>query len=442
MKTTMPARDRRWTWVLLTSWILACAGSPAHQEAFLVETRGLCSDAFLLGKNRIAVCGESANYKFPGSSNAKDGFVWIRDLGTSGGSGIAFSSGQADSRIERVVSTNAGYVLAGFSGPDRDHLLVCADTNWTVKWSRTATGQHSTDLPVLALGTDGSILHASRPTDGEAFLTDLHLTDPSGNVRWTRRIPSVETMQGLITGSSGDFLVSYKQKGAYLAGQTRKRYLMNSFQRFDLSGKVMQSIRFLFDDDQVQNAVFGDVAELPGGRLLFAGKLVLSSGNEFAFALLSQPGGKILWSNIYTGLQNHHFKRIAINPEGKFLLLADAYGKQGGMALIRLAQDGTVEDAKTWKASSYEQAAGLILTEDGFCTAIWDRLFAIAGAVFDPKFRACVEGLESPEVKPQQVYVLQEAFRDRVEELPAQEWKDAGVRSERLSSIQEKPLCP
>lgn len=442
MRMTMPAQDRRWTWVLLTSWILACAGSPSNQKSFLVETRGLSSYAFNIGKSHIAVCGESANYKSPGSSSAKDGFIWIRDLAGSAGTGISFSNGQSDSRIERVLPTSGGYVLAGFTGPDRDHLLVYADTDWTVRWSKTAAGQRSTDLPVLTVGADGSILHASRPTGGEAFLTDLHLTDPAGKLRWTRRIPSVETMQGLIASSRGDFLVSYKQKGAYLDGQTRKRYLMNSFQRFDLSGKVVQSIRFLFDDDQVQNAVFGDVAELPGGKLLFAGKLVLAAGSEYAFALLSQPDGKILWSNIYTGLQNYHFKRIAIDAEGKFLLLADAYGKQGGMALLRLAPDGSAEEVKTWKASSYEQAAGLLLTGEGSCIAVWDRLFAIAGAVFDPRFRACVNGMESLEAKPQHLNVLQEAFRDRVEELPIQEWTDAGVRSERLSGIPEKSLCP
>lgn len=422
--------------------ILACAGTIRNQYGFLIENKGLTCDAQKLDKDRFIICGESSVYTTSETASNKDGFCYIRNFKNSS-TGIGFALGKSDQqeRIEKIRFQDRHYIVSGFSGENKNKFVAKLDDKFNLVWARISDSIQTTDQPELAVNQTAHILVAGKNAADESYQIQLHLFNNDGVCMWSRSMPSVEILQDILPTKDQHFLVSFKQKGAYIDGQTRKRYIMNAFYKINTEGQNIWAGKFHMDDDQVHHSYFTKVVEDSKAQLYFLGHIAFQANVENAYIVKTNADGKIIWSKFYVGLENYVFKSASIGDDGKIFIIGDGYGKNGGLVYASIQEDGKIEWARKSKSANYEQAISVIPSENSF-TIIWDKLFTMAGFSTDNNGNTCLEASEELKVSAQEYMIQMERFNGRMGELPLHTWKEMNMETKVFDQFAVKNLCP
>ncbi|MBK9107036.1 MAG: hypothetical protein IPM92_01300 [Saprospiraceae bacterium] len=429
----------RFVWPLA---ILACSGTMHNQHGFMIENKGLTCDAQKLDQERFIICGESSAFTGSATAGNKDGFCFIRNFNNSStGIGFALGKSEQQERIEKIRIQDRHYFVSGYSGENKNKFVAKLDDKFNLIWARSSDSIQSTDQPELAVNLSSHILLAGKNSADESYQIQLHLFNGDGACLWSKSMPSVEILQDILPTKDQNFLISFKQKGAYIDGQTRKRYIMNSFYKINTEGQQVWAGKFHMDDDQVHHSYFTKVVEDSKTQLYFIGHIAFQANVENAYIVKTNSDGKILWSKFYVGLENYVFKSASIGEDGKIFIIGDGYGKNGGLVYASIREDGQIEWARKSKSANYEQAISVIPSENSF-TIIWDKLFTMAGFSTDKKGNACLGENEELKVSAQEFMIQMERFKGRMGDLPLHAWKELDMETKVFDQIAVKNLCP
>lgn len=421
--------------------VLACSGTNHKGNGFLVENKGLTCDAQKIDKDHFIICGESTIFTTTAETSNKDGFCHIRKIDNdSQGSGFAIGQAEQADRIEKIKGFNQHFIISGITGENKTKFLAKLDSKFNLIWLRHSDSIQTTDQAELAIDQTGHILLAGKNPADESYQIQLHLFNNDGSCLWSRALPSVEILQDILPTTDQNFLVSFKQKGAYIDGQTRKRYIMNAFYKINKEGQAVWAGKFHLDDDQVHHSYFTKVVEDSQGNLYFLGQIAFQANVENAYIVKTNSNGKILWSKFFVGLEDYVFKSATIAGDGKIKVVGDGYGKKGNLVFASLTSDGQLEWARKLKAANYEQAIAIFATEHSQ-TIIWDKLFTMAGVNTDEKGKSCIEGNEEVKAKAQEFLIQMERFNGRMSEIPLHGWNEMHIDVKVFDRVETKKLC-
>ncbi len=402
-------------WSIAFLLILSCSGVATDSFSFTLENKGLTADAAITEEGQILLCGESAVYNSDKDPSNKDAFVYQFNPKSATSVGFSFGTPAVPDRCERMFVSKKDIYIRGYSGEDKESFIMKMDAAGDFKWALKAPGHQSTDQAEMAVNANGDVLIATKNLAAEAYDMDFHLLDANGQHLWSRKLKSVEVLQDIDALKDGSFLISFKQKGAYLDGQTRKRYLMNTFDRIDNKGDLVSSIKFHFDDDQVHGVVFSEVLENQEGQYYFLGRLELQKGNEgHIYFLKANSDGSLIYSKFVANGPDYRIRSAVFTPKGNLLVLADGYGRKGGLLYFEMSPDGKILWSRQMTSAQYDQAIRVLGAEKG-SWIIWDRLFRFSGFHIDPKGQSCLSDEQFPEMQLQDLAVQTDHFKGQLE---------------------------
>lgn len=404
--------------------IFACTNVASDQKAVHYNNKGITCDAIKDAKGQTIICGESAMYTSdkPTAQEFKDAFFIINSTQVKSNIGYSYGNTNSSERFERIVISGNDLVLNGFSGESKNKFLFKINNDGATIWGIQSEKYKTFETGDLAIDPSGNILMITKDPTSESYHGCFHLIDKNGTCKWSKDISSIEFMQDIICTKDNHFLMSYKQKGAYIDGSTRKKYWMNSFNKVDQSGQIIWSKKFHLDYSLVEESVYSKILEDKSGNLYFIGKMELRNPKkQHLFISRTDKNGKILWSNIYNCQFELNFKNGCFDAEDNLILLADGYGKNGGIAYMQLTQEGDIKWASIMKTANYEQAISILVSEQGY-EIIWDKLLNFASFTINDKGQSCAAKVEELKLVKQNVPILIDDFKGTWQDVES-DWK-------------------
>ena len=404
-------------------FFFACSNISSDQKAYHYNNKGITCDAIIDSKDNKIICGETSVYTSEKETTGnKDAFFLMSSDHGKTNLGFSFGSPSISERFEKMIAFGNEYVLHGNSGESKNKFLIKTNANGDAIWGIQSEKFRSFDPGDMAIDPAGNVLFISKDPAADAYHGCLHLVDKDGNCKWSKDLSSIDAMQDIICTKDGLFLISYKQKGAYIDGSTRKKYWMNSFHKVDQSGQIVWSRKFHIDNDLVDECIFNRLLEDKTGHLYFIGRIdLLSPRKQNLFIIKTDKNGRIFWSNIYTCLPELSFKNGCFDANGNLILLADGYSKNGGIAYMQLAPDGKVIWSKITKSANYEQAINIFANKQGY-EIVWDKLLNFASFTVDTKGRTCNSKVEDLVLTPKKFPLILDEFKGSWETVEA-DWK-------------------
>lgn len=425
---------------LLILLAISCSSKSANEQAIRIITKGLTCDAVLTTNNEVVICGESNRYNTDGDSGNKDALCVLVQSNAKIKHTFSFGNKQLAERCERIVSHANGYYLTGTSGDEKLKFLLKTDRDFKILWSTQSSRFKTVDQAELGVNKNGFSMLSSKNPEDDSYQLSFHLFNADGACINSFRMNSIDIMQEIMITRNDQFLVSYKQKGAYIDGQTRKRYLMNTFHVINEQGEMLSSQKFLFDDDQVHGVEFSKVIEDANGHLYFIGTMDIQMGNsQLLYVLKSDINGQVIWSKMYTGADGMRLRSACFNSNGNIMLLGDGYGKKGGLIISEIGPDGKPLWAQLMPTPQYDQAIGILDDSKHYCI-VMDKLFNIGFIYLNKKAKSCISDFKSINLEPQDMNVLTDRFNGKFETVEA-DWKSVEFDYKIHNDIESQDDC-
>ncbi|HEX5626035.1 MAG TPA: hypothetical protein VFX48_08465 [Saprospiraceae bacterium] len=377
----------------LSFFALACKtpGSPDH-HGILFQNKGITCDGILDESGQTVICGESSVYTATrDGSGDKDAFLAILAPDLKTGTGYSFGQPGVPERFEQVVSGNKGYWLEGFYGESKNKFLIRVDALGKTVWASRSERFQTFDEGHLAVNRQGEVLLATKDPSADAYQGFIHFFNAEGRCAWSRQVKSMEGMQDILVANDQSFILSFRQKGAYIDAALRKKYMINSFYKISREGQLLWSKSFHFDREQSEQCEFQQVLQDPSGAMYFIGRLEWKPNQkQELYVVKTLANGEIQWSKRYSGTGEWGFKSAALNAKGHLILLGDGYAKKGGLVLVEIQPDGLPVWSKLLPSSYYDQAIQLISLKNGY-GIVWDKLLNFAFFDIGPDGGSCFD---------------------------------------------------
>lgn len=378
--------------------LIACSQVAPDQKSILLQTKGLTCDAILTNSSELLICGETASHA--GTDSKKNGFkdAYVFQTNSSSKSTGLTSYGIPGKsvRFEQICLNGSDRYVSGNYGDDKNKLICKLGTKNEVLWSMGSTIYKTIDKGDLAVDAAGNCLLPTKDPSSDAYEACLHLFDANGVCKWSRKLKAVEVWQDVIVTTDQKFMISYKQKGAYINGELRKKYWINTFQIVDPVGELIQYRNFHFEYDLITDWHFNKLIQDKKGNLYFIGKIEYRNTNkQEAFIIKTAIDGKIIWSHTYSadnGME-YAFKNACLTATGNLMILGDGYSKKGGIVFLELNSDGKISWAKLKSAAYFDQAM-VIISKGKNYEIIWDKLLNMAMFSCNEKGQTCTNDLQ------------------------------------------------
>jgi hypothetical protein len=403
--------------------LFACSTIATDQKAYHFTNKGITCDAVMDSKYNKIICGESSIYTSDKSATGnKDAFFLMSSEDGKSNNGFSFGAPDVSERFEKIIQVGNEILCGGFYGDGKNKFLLKTNTKGEYIWGVQSDKYKTFEPGDMAIDPDGNALFMTKDPASEAYHGTVHLFDKDGVCKWSKEMSSIEAMQDIIYTKDGHFLISYKQKGAYIDGQTRMKYIMNSFYKVNRNGEIIWSRKFHLNDDLANECIFNKILEDKNGNLYFMGKLdLVKTKKQHLFLVKTDNEGRIFWSNTYTALTELNFKNGCFDATGNLILVADGYAKAGGISYMQVAPDGKILWCKMIKSASYEQAINIFAIKNGY-EIIWDKLLNFASFTIDQKGRTCSSTVEDLSPVVEKFPLLLDEFKGSWTEVHA-DWK-------------------
>lgn len=390
----------------------ACSNVSFDQKASTFSNKGITSDALLDAKGNFYICGETSVFTSGKPSQAvnKDAFfVYSNDFGKTF-HGYSYGEANQAERFERILTYDNSLILSGFYGDSKSKFLLRVLPEGKPVWAIQSEIYKTFDQGDVAVDPTGNILLSSKNPTDDAYLGFMHLIDKEGNCKWSKRMSAMEIMQDIICTRDSQFIISYKQKGAFIDGSTRKKYWMNSFHKINKEGSFIWSNKFHIEVDQASDCVFNKVLEDQAGNLYFIGRIeLLKSKGHDLFIIKTNSTGTILWSSIYATSNEFAFKNACFHESGNLLLVADGYGKNGGLVYMEMKPDGVISWSKIKATANYEQVINILPGKNKYAI-VWDKLLNFSTFTMDAKGNSCYTDVKEQIIERQNFPVLLDTY--------------------------------
>lgn len=411
--------------------LFACSNSniATDQLAFHYENKGITCDAMLHNKSETMICGESSVYNSSAQAGSveKDALLLISSDGGRSSRGISYGNPGTTERFEKITTAENAFYLGGFTGDEKMKFLLKLNAQYESAWGIQSERFKTLEPGDMVTDAKGNTLLITKDPAAESYHGFLHLINKDGACLWSKDVPSVDVMQDIITTGDGNYLVSFKQKGAYIDGSTRKKYWMNAFHKINTTGELIWSRKFHIEYDLVDDCIFSEILEDKSGNLYFIGKADLrSTTTQHLLIIKTDKEGRIAWSTLFNCIHQLNFKNGCFDANGNMMFVADGYGKNGGMAFIQMKPDGTIIWSKFIKTANYEQGLQVFSLPKAY-EIVWDKLLNFALFTLDAKGNSCFTNMEDLKCTPQKFPVLLDAFTSNWKNVDS-DWKKTEVR--------------
>jgi len=377
---------------------IACSQVAPDQQAFLLQTKGLTCDAAFTNSGELLISGETASFAGTASKKTglKDAYVFQTNSTSKSTSLTSYGIADKSLRFEQICPIESVRYISGNFGEDKNKLICKLGSKNEVLWAMRSNIYKTIDKGDLATDRSGNSLIPSKDPSADAYEACIHLFDANGTCKWSRKLKAVEVWQDVIVMNDQKFMISYKQKGAYINGELRKKYWINTFQIVDPAGELLQYRNFHFEYDLITDWHFNKLLQDKKGNLYFIGKIEYRNSNrQEAFIIKTASNGQIIWSHSYTASNGmeYAFKNACLTANGNLMILGDGYSKKGGIVFMEMDPEGKINWA-TLKAAAYFDQAMTILSKGKNYEIIWDKLLNLAAFSCNVQGQTCTNDLQ------------------------------------------------
>ena len=365
--------------LLLLCVACACSVQSGGQKAMHLDNKGITCDAVNFETNQVAICGESSKYaEQSNGSTRKDGFVILAKYGSDLCEGYTFGNGLNDFRLEKGFHSGNNFVFSGYGFEGRNALITCVNKQMETQWTYSNAQLQAFEEPAGACDAQGNILVISKNPLSTPYYAYLTLVNKEGEIKWTKKVDLVDVMSDLIPTKSGDFLMHFKQKGAYIDGTTRRKYFIAPTLRISKTGEIVSQFQFIIDREKFTDFDIRKVLETTYGTVYYFGSAISISKRIDLFIIKTDIKGTIIWANTYQTNAELAIKTAVLDDKQDIVFTADSYGHSGGMLRAGLTVNGDIKWNSFNTTKPYEQIRHLSLSKSGDCQVVYDKTLSFA----------------------------------------------------------------
>lgn len=275
---------------------------------------------------------------------------------------VALGGSGADWGSSCQVTTDGGFIIAGCTKSDgageRDGWLVRTDAMGSIIWSKTFGEQGDDEFYSVQQTADGGYVVTGYSSDDALWLVR---TDAYGNTVWDRRFGGgAMSAEGRSVGQTADggFIVAgtwYSSSGG------NNVYLLKT----DANGDEEWSKTF-YGPDADKGACVQQTVD--GGYIVVGTTASEGAGYSDVWLIKTTSAGVKEWSKTYGGSQEDEGTCVQQTEDGGYVIagMTGSYGAGRYDAwVIRTDPDGTELWNRTFGATWYDYANGVVQTPDG-----------------------------------------------------------------------------
>lgn len=423
---------------------IACSQVAPDQRAILLQTKGLTCDAVLTNSGELLICGETASYARPDSkaSGLKDAYLFQTSTTGKNTALTTYAIDGKSVRFEQICPNGGDRFISGNYGEDKNKIICKLGSKNELVWALGSTIYKTIDKGDLAVDLAGNCLIPTKDPSSDAYEACLHLIDASGVCKWSRKLKAIEVWQDVIVLNNQKFMISYKQKGAYINGELRKKYWINTFQIVDPIGELVQYRNFHFEYDLITDWHFNKLLQDKKGNLYFIGKIEYRNSNrQEAFIIKTAIDGQIIWSHTYAANNGNEyaFKNACLTSSGNLIVLGDGYSKKGGIFFLEMNPEGNINWAKLKSAAYFDQAMTIISKGKNY-EIIWDKLLNLSAFSCNEKGQTCTDDVQEIQFAQKNFPVLLNENKGAWENITG-DWTTITLKSENHTQLSVEEVC-
>ncbi len=359
----------------------SCAKNTGGQRSAHLDSKGLTGQAIPIGQAEYILGGETST--FGAISGQKSAYLLALNENLKSIHGIAIGEDNQSFRIERLNLYKDIILSSGYGWQDKQAFVASFNKDLKPIWVLSNPQLRSFEEPRMACNIKGQSLLVSKNPNAEPYMSFLSLITSEGTVQWVKKLDQVDVMGDVIGSLSGDFIIGFKQKGAYIDGGTRKKYYMNTVIRVLEDGSISNQVKILVDREKFMDFQINTILESKNGDIFLMG-LVIDNSNRTDLLIMKMTSNlRIAWANTYKTNKELSIKAALINTDGKIVVSADAYARGGGIFIGCINSNGDFLWNSFAKSTQYDQVKNLFETQKGYL-AIIDKTLS-AGFIYSNK---------------------------------------------------------
>lgn len=372
---------------ILINVLLSC--SSGSQKAIHVDTKGITCDA-CLWNGSVLVSGESSAFADRSSgSTQKDAYLAQVNL-TEYTSQLYSVGNKAESfRLDQIAAIHSNIVSSGYGTDNKKAIIAGWSNKLELKWSLVSDSLEAFEEPCSCIDSKGNYLVVSKNTSAQPYYGYFTLVRPDGSVGWTQCADHIDVMSDILALKGGRFLVSFKQKGAYIDGGTMKKYLMATSLWVTIDGAITQKYKFLVDREKFIDFNLYKTLEDSKGNIYYLGSGFMVNNRTDLLIVKTNAEGRVQWSNTYATGKELVIKSADIDAKDQIVIAADSYGKTGGIMLGGVGVDGNIIWNNFITTTPYEQVKNVFWNKDGILI-VYDKTLNAGILSCDAKGKNCI----------------------------------------------------
>ncbi|MEP7197613.1 MAG: hypothetical protein ABI851_13920 [Saprospiraceae bacterium] len=388
--------------ILLSS----CSINSGGQKALHIESKGVTCDALNYNVDKVVLCGESSKYvNQNGTASHKDGFVVFGKIDSDKFDGYTIGNNKDDSRVLKVFNSSNNFVFSGYGLEGKKAFLAGTDDHMKVQWSWSCDSLEAFEEPAGAQDKLGNIFVVNKNPAATPYYGYFTLLDKEGIVKWTKKMDQIDVMSDIIACKSGDFLIHFKQKGAYIDGGTRKKYFIVPSIRISTEGKITNQYKFLVDREKYMDLNIHKVLESSTGNFYYLGSAWTVFNRTDLLIIKSDQIGRVIWSYSYQTNAELAIKSAAFDSKGNVVVAADSYGHSGGMMRGTINTDGDFLWNSFNTTTPYEQIKNFSIVKDNYYT-FYDKTLNFGIMTANLEGKSCMGKTSVLEIKRSNAEVM------------------------------------
>ncbi|MFX1251698.1 MAG: hypothetical protein ACFFCZ_08810 [Promethearchaeota archaeon] len=351
--------------------IISSSVSGALKDVVWAETYGGLSDDVALA----VIQTRDGGFAFVGSTGsygAGRSDAWVVKTDATGEIewNLTYGGRNWDRFVGIVQTSDGGFVLAGDTDSTRSHdaFLMKIDVTKELIWSKIYGGTASDGINTVIQTNDGGFVLAGYTYSygegrGDAWVVK---TDATGEIEWHQAYGGREfdIANSIIQTSDGGFLLA-GSTDSYGAGRSDAWVV-----KTDVTGKLVWNQIYGGLDGEQADAV---IQTSDGGFVLAGFTYSYGEGYSDGWLVKTDATGELVWNQTYGGTEFEYIHAIIQISDGGFVFAGStsSYGKDDhAMWLVKTDSDGKMAWMKTYDGTERAAADAVIQTSDsGFVLA-------------------------------------------------------------------------
>lgn len=371
--------------------ISSCTAQREDQAAGYFKTKGITTSAVLSREKAIVVAGESSLWK-EDSPNKETKYGYLAKMPSDASQIQIYKLGddKENWRVEHFVTADQYSFASGHFGENRIPFVAKIDQKMNVVWAMSSNQLSAGNESQTATNSRGELLISSKKPGADSYVMHFSLLGPDGKLLWVRQLEHVDQLSAILPVTGDNFLICFKQKGAYIDGETRKKYLLYTTVLCSSQGEIISLVSYILDNSLLQDFSLDGVVQTKNKNLYHWGS-VSTNGIAVPFAMSSSENGAIHWAKTFPAAQNLSFKNSVELPNGDLIAVGDGYGRSGGFLQAGMKASGDIKWMQLISCPSYQQIVSALQIADQ-TVMIYDKTLQLAFYKINENGQSCLPG--------------------------------------------------